>query len=117
MAILANSTLESSVNLLSSSFNSETLTKQNLRKYCSQIVEASSLISYNLSRSAELVTNFKQISSEQINDEVKSIDLHQWIPAVMTSLSPLAKKSGIVLSVESSADSLDISTFPAVRLD
>ncbi|MFT5297445.1 MAG: two-component system NtrC family sensor kinase, partial [Colwellia sp.] len=57
VAILANSTLESSVNLLSSSFNSETLTKQNLKKYCSQIAEASSLISYNLSRSAELVTN------------------------------------------------------------
>jgi two-component system NtrC family sensor kinase len=113
VAILANSTLESSVDLLSSSFNSETLTKQNLKKYCSQIAEASSLISYNLSRSAELVANFKQISSEQINDEVKKIDLHQWIPAVMTSLSPLAKKSGIVLSVESSADSLDISTFPA----
>ncbi|MFQ3190847.1 MAG: two-component system NtrC family sensor kinase [Paraglaciecola sp.] len=34
VAILANSTLEGSVELLSSSFNSETLTKQKLEKYC-----------------------------------------------------------------------------------
>jgi signal transduction histidine kinase len=59
------------------------------------------------------VTNFKQISSEQINDEVKRIDLNQWIPGVITSLSPLAKKSDISLSVESCSDVLEISTYPA----
>jgi two-component system NtrC family sensor kinase len=113
VAILANSTLESCVSDLLSSFNAETLTKQKLKKYCAQIAEASSLISYNLSRSAELVMNFKQISSEQINDEIKGIDLNQWILAVITSLSPLAKKSDIALSVESCSNSVEISTYPS----
>jgi two-component system NtrC family sensor kinase len=113
VAILANSTLENIVESLSSSLNSEGLTKGKLKHYCEEMVEASSLIKYNLSRSAELVVNFKLISSEQTNDEITTINLNQWMPALITSLSPLARKNAIKLDVQISPDSYEISTYPA----
>jgi len=97
VSILAATTLSETIDGLNTIIETKQLTKPKLVKYCSEIDEAASIINFNLSRAAELVTNFKQISSDQINDEVVSLELNDWLGKVISSLNPLTRQYDVSL--------------------
>lgn len=113
VAILASTTLEANVDELNSGLSDNQLTKTKVQRYCKDIQEAASIVNFNLNRAAELVVNFKQISNDQTSDELVSLDLAGWLPNVVASLSPLAKKNGVLLKSEDIDASCLCTTYPA----
>lgn len=113
VSILAGTTLSETINGLNTVIEAKQLTKPKLVKYCSEIEEAASIINFNLSRAAELVTNFKQISSDQINDEVVSLELNDWLAKVVSSLNPLARQHDVSLQKVTTQTSCVCTTYPA----
>jgi signal transduction histidine kinase len=54
--------------------------------------EAFELLSSNLARAAQLVRSFKQVAVDRSQVDTRSLDLEQWLGAVVKSLSPLARR-------------------------
>lgn len=67
-------------------FKTGQLTKNQLMAYFDNVVESSELLKGNLSRAAELVSSFKQISVNQSIDEMTLFKPDEYLQMVITSL-------------------------------
>lgn len=69
------------------------LKRSQLDQFVGQVEEASHLLSRNLHRTAELVSNFKQVAVDQTSSQRRSFDLQRVINEVVYTLHPQTKHS------------------------
>lgn len=91
--------------------HSGTLKKDELVKYNKSMAESESLIYDNVTRTTDLVSSFKLISSDQMIHEVRTIDLHDYIENIVRGLEPGLKKKHVQIQLNPS-EHIEIKTIP-----
>jgi len=83
-------------------YNDEDLSGEELEEYLSHASDATKLIENNLARAADLINSFKSMAVDQAGGEQRSFKLDEYIHEVLLSIHPLIKKTNI--SVTHSCD-------------
>ncbi|BAT58319.1 sporulation kinase A [Variibacter gotjawalensis] len=73
--------------------------------------EGSQLVFSNLTRAAELVHSFKQVSADQVSAERRSFDMAQWVHELLTSLRPAIRRTEHDVTVDC-PPGLMVDTYP-----
>lgn len=77
-----------------------------------QASEAAELVLRNLARADQLIKSFKQVAIDQTDDQLRDIDLDQYIGEILMALRPALKRRDLELSVNCPAG-LVFKTYPA----
>ncbi len=75
------------------------LTENKLVDFFDDMEEILAILSTNTQRGASLVNSFKQVAVDQTSNEVRHINLHQYIDEIILSLKPTLKRTAIKLEV------------------
>jgi len=78
---------------ISSSINSNKLTKSDLTSFTTSIQQSSKIILNNMERAASLVQSFKSVSSDQMTDMQRSFNLNDYLNEIVFSLKPKLSKT------------------------
>ncbi|MBF0603741.1 MAG: PAS domain S-box protein [Nitrospirae bacterium] len=91
--------------------DSDEMTYEKMYDYLDVATESSSLIEANLRRASELIKSFKMVAVDQTSQEVRGIDLKQYIDEIILSLRPKFRntKYGVVVNC---ADGQHLETYP-----
>lgn len=73
--------------------------------------ESSRIVGKNLDRAAELVRNFKQVSVDRTSDGRRVFKLHDYLAALLDSLSPAWKRRPLKVSIDCPAN-ITLDSFP-----
>jgi signal transduction histidine kinase len=82
-----------------------------LMQFVERMKEGSHLLSSNLTRAADLVNSFKQVTADQVSSERRKIDMATWTHGLLTSLRPAARKTGHEVTVHCQPG-LMVDTYP-----
>lgn len=93
VSVSAISYLEKQLKQLSKLYQSNNLTEDDFSEFLSKFEESCSMIQLNLSRTAQLVKSFKEVSVDQSRNENRKINLKRYLEDIHTSLSPEFKKN------------------------
>jgi signal transduction histidine kinase len=77
----------------------DTLTEEQLMEYLHSTEEILAILSTNTQRGASLVNSFKQVAVDQTSNEIRTINLRQYIDEIILSLKPTLKRTAITLHV------------------
>ena len=103
--------VEGELNKLSKSFSEGTLTKSNMESFIGQFTDGLHLVTANLNRASELMTSFKQVSADQSHDEMRTINLKEYIEETIYTLKPNLRRYQVAILLDCEDDIL-IETFP-----
>ena len=78
--------------------------KSEFEQYLKDSKQGNDLIIRNLKRTAELITSFKMVSSDQTSQEIRRFNLKSYIDDILISLRPKLKKTEHVIEVVCSED-------------
>ncbi|WP_027723358.1 PAS domain S-box protein [Maridesulfovibrio zosterae] len=84
---------------LKNSFESGEMKRSDLEKCLQTGTEAIGNIMKNLERSARLISNFKQLAVDQASDDIRRINLNEYIQGIVLSLKPKLKEHNHNLKV------------------
>jgi signal transduction histidine kinase len=98
ISITANSYSCEMLSQLQLAYTDGKLTEKIFCHFFKEMEDASHIISNNLIRTSSLVDSFKIISVDQSIEKLSTIELKPYIEQVLVSLSPLTKKSDLVIN-------------------
>ena len=81
------------------------------QRFIERMGEGSGLLYANLTRSANLVQSFKQVAADQASGERRRFDMKVWLDDLLTSLTPVLRKSGHEVVIHC-RPGLDVDTYP-----
>jgi len=93
-------------------FKHNNLTRENLLDHFDIDEQFYEIILNNLGRAVQLINNFKQISSDNIVESKRVIDLKDYIEKIITSLTPEIKKANFIIGID--LDEIIINTYPDI---
>ena len=111
IGVTSTSYLQEMTEDLQEQFDSSSLKKSNLEKYIKTSAIALTNIVKNLNRAAKLITDFKQLAVDQSTDDLRNINLRDYIEGILISLKPKLKDYDYSLKVDC-PDNLDILLSP-----
>ena len=85
---------------LDNSYKKAVLKRSELENYVAECREVSHMLMLNTQRAAQLVANFKQVSTDQAGEVKRVFMLQEYIEEILTSLAARLKKSGHRISVK-----------------
>ncbi len=89
------------------------LTSEDIEKYMQIANEAAEIIHTNLSRAGELITSFKQVGTDQANEESRRFNFKQYLQTILFSLQPKLKPGKHKINIDC-PESIVISSYPGV---
>jgi two-component system NtrC family sensor kinase len=92
-------------------FSEGSLTKGNMEEFIEQFTDGMRLITANLDRANQLMTNFKQVSADQSHDEIRIINLKTYLEETIYALKPNLRGYKISVSLDCESN-LILETFP-----
>ncbi|RRJ84285.1 PAS domain S-box protein [Aestuariirhabdus litorea] len=111
IGVTAASHLHGCTQQLIHSFEQQTLSRSELKKYLDTATEGTQILLKNLSRAAELTASFKQVSVDQSTSSIRTIRLSNYLHEMLVSLRPLLKKTPHEVQLECDP-SISITTNP-----
>lgn len=96
---------------LISEFQDGTLTKARMEMFINQFKDGLHLLTANLNRASELMTSFKQVSADQSHDEIRTINLKEYIEGTIYTLKPNLRHYRIAILLDCDED-INLNTFP-----
>lgn len=100
VALTAASQLDKDVSLVGRAFDDQTLTAEQMAEFITDASEATRLMVANCTRAADLVRSFKQVAADQSVQELRAIDLKEYLDDLTLSLRPQLKRTPHTLEVE-----------------
>jgi signal transduction histidine kinase len=100
IGITAITSLQEEVKKLGQCIENNRLSKNVLVDYLDLFEKISDLVLVNLSRVGTLVKSFKQVSVDQSYDEIRNLELNEYVQAVVNSIRPNYKHSDIKIDVD-----------------
>ena len=85
--------------------------RSDLERYVCDATNASDILMRNLDKSAELVTSFKQVASDQANSQRRCFDLGELVADMAVALNPSLRDTGVHLELDVAAG-LAMDTYP-----
>ncbi|MFY8353012.1 sensor histidine kinase [Pseudoalteromonas sp. SSM20] len=111
IAITGVSSSEESIALIESQLANKTLNQATLVNEINKQREAYQLVQRNLERAEALISNFKQVAVDQSSEQMRDVQVSDYLEQLRTSLSPLTKGKEITISIACSP-SLIVETYP-----
>lgn len=97
IAVTAGDYIANEARTLETQFGNETLSRDDITRYFSNMSESVRLLTTSLQRAAELIQSFKQVAVDQSHQDIRSINLKSYLDDVFVSLTPLFKNKGITI--------------------
>ncbi len=114
VAVTAVSHLENEVDKLKEAYSRDELTSENFETFLNESAEVLSMTSGNLKRSVELITNFRDVNSDQSMKQKREIELNTYIRGIVKSVQPQFKNTGIRIHLNLAEKS--VLTYPDVLI-
>lgn len=102
ISVTSATSMHEELNTLNLKFNDNTLKRTELEAFLKQANQACNILNTNLHRASDLVRSFKQVAVDQTVDDVRDINLCEYMDEVLTSIGPSFKNS--LVSVEIKCD-------------
>ena len=103
--------VEDELKKLTNEFKDGTLTKARMEDFIGQFTDGLHLLTANLNRANELMTSFKQVSADQSHDEMRTINLKEYIEETIYTLKPNLRRYNVAISLECE-ENIILNTFP-----
>ncbi len=113
VSVTAISHLAGQIDLFEKEYNTGQLKKSSLEELLFDAKESSGILTRNLQRASELISNFKQIAVDQSSESRRQFELHSYIEEVTQSLLPQFKQNNHSIHV-SSDSKIELNNFPGV---
>jgi signal transduction histidine kinase len=97
IGMTAASHLEDEVSRFKVSYEAGNMKRSALEDFMRHALESSSIILQNLKRASSLIGSFKRVAVDQTSEEWHSINVHEYIDDIITSLRPRFKGSNIIV--------------------
>ncbi|HET7845222.1 MAG TPA: ATP-binding protein, partial [Xanthomonadales bacterium] len=111
VGVTASSHLDAEARRLGVLIDNGQLKRSDLDAFQRMARESTQLILRNLQRADKLVKSFKQVAVDQSSEQLRTIDLKQYLDEILTSLHPALKKTRHEVVVECPAG-LSFETYP-----
>ena len=95
ISLTSATSMHEELDLLQKKFKDHTLKKTELESFFSQANQACTILNTNLHRASDLVRSFKQVAVDQTIDEIRNIDLCEYLDEVLISIGPSFKHSNV----------------------
>jgi len=82
------------------SFDDGSLTKSDMKSFLDLSKDGLHLMTANLIRASELMNSFKQVSADQSHDEIRTINLHDYLQETVYTLKPNLKRYQVAVLLE-----------------
>lgn len=99
VAVLSTSNIEEAAHSIKTKIAEGTLKKSDLLRAVDVILESGEGLAFNLQRSADLISNFKQVAVDSNVDDLKDINLNDWFERVVVSLKPMLAKNNVTITL------------------
>jgi two-component system NtrC family sensor kinase len=103
--------VEEELNKLVSRFSDGTLTKTHMEQFIAQFSDGMQLLTVNIDRASALVTSFKQVSADQSHDEIREINLKEYLEETIYTLKPNLRRYQVKVYLECDTG-IVLDTFP-----
>lgn len=103
--------IEDSLNQIRNLFEEGTITKKDMKEFLDITSDGIRLMTINLVRASELMTSFKQVSSDQSHDEIRQFNLYDYLQETLYTLKPNLKRYQIAVLLDCD-ENLVIKSFP-----
>lgn len=87
------------------------LQRSALERFVARMEEGTRLLFANLTRAADLVHSFKQVAADQASGERRQFEMDDWLQDLLTSLSPVLRKTKHEVDFECPPD-IHVDTYP-----
>ena len=87
------------------------LQRSALERFVERMREGTHLLFANLTRAADLVHSFKQVAADQASGERRQFEMDDWLQDLLTSLSPVLRKTKHEIAFECPPD-IHVDTYP-----
>lgn len=114
IAVTATSHLEKEIRELRLSYKNDNLSMEQFESYLNESEEVLSMTIGNLRRAAELITNFRNVNSNQILKEKREIELSSYINSIIKSIQPQFK--GTKHKIHLSLKECTVITYPDILI-
>ncbi|CCO23464.1 PAS domain S-box protein [Maridesulfovibrio hydrothermalis] len=100
ISVTSASFMKEMIKNLQTLFESGKMKKSDLEKCIATGTEAIDNVVKNLERSAKLISNFKQLAVDQASDDIRQVNLNEYIQGILLSLKPKLKEHNHKLNVD-----------------
>ncbi|MDC0602627.1 HAMP domain-containing histidine kinase [Aliiglaciecola sp.] len=100
IGVTAATSLHEFIKEIDSGVNAGTMTKTRLNSLLQRSKECTEILLTNLSRSAELISNFKEVAVSQSGSEQNTFHLYTFLSEIIVSLYPQTRKFHINFSID-----------------
>ncbi len=111
IAKTASSHLKGKTKIVEKKIKDNTITKSEFEEYIEVTDNSTTLIETNLEKAIQIIKNFKMVSVDQAHDELRTINLSQYIDDIIFSLKPNLKNMKIIIN-QTKPEILKIKTYP-----
>ncbi|WP_247687238.1 sensor histidine kinase [Pseudoalteromonas luteoviolacea] len=111
ISITAISYNQESLKTVATKLENQTLKQSELELSIQEQQEGYLLMSRNLDRAKELISNFKQVAVDHSSEVQREINVKEYVEDVFISLSPLANGKQITLAIEGDTE-INVNTYP-----
>lgn len=111
ISVTAASNLMNRSNALKSAFQNNALKRSEFEAHINNIHESAEMVLSNLSRAADLIHSFKEVSVDQISQQKRHFNFEAYLHEIIASLMPRLKKEHVTVALECPTD-IDIDNYP-----
>jgi signal transduction histidine kinase len=111
LVVTASSHLKDECGRYNSLYRENALTKTDFEELLKQFSELSDIIVTNISRTAELIQSFKQVSVDQASRQMRLFNLRRYIHEIMMTLKPRLKRVKHKIAINC-PDSINLNSYP-----
>ncbi|HEX6960048.1 MAG TPA: PAS-domain containing protein [Ferrovibrio sp.] len=101
IGVSAASHLKEELSRLAEAFRGDRLKRADLEDFLETASEALRIMQGNLGRAARLIQAFKQVSTDQTSDVIRSFDLGEYLREILLSLAPVVRRTPHKVEIES----------------
>ncbi|WNV08348.1 HAMP domain-containing sensor histidine kinase [Tardiphaga sp. 709] len=99
VALTTATVLEGELKMLTATIESSQVRRSALTQSIARLSEGMKLLFDNHRRAADLVHSFKQVATDEANQERRAFEIRGWLGEVMSTLQPLLDRSGHTVRV------------------
>jgi len=111
IGITAASFILDQTNMFKEKLNSNQLTRKELADYTHCVKETTNILFTHLQKASSLITGFKNVSADQIVEDLRLFDLVAYTHQIKNSLMPETKKHKVIFIIEGD-DSIEALGYP-----
>ena len=111
VGITAASTLQLYTREFADKFRQETLRRSDMESYQEMAVESVDMILQNLSRAAELISNFKQVAVDQSSEQRRHFNLKQYLDDIVLAMNAKLRTTQHQVKIHC-PDNLELDSYP-----